>query len=217
VKRYRDLLFDLDGTVIDSFDGVSRSYLYALKKMGKTVQTPTELRRVIGPPLSESFERLYGLSKEESEKAIRHYREYYLSHEAVYACSLYDGIVDAIAALRARGYRISLATSKPEKMAKLILERKGITSLFDFIGGADEALGRKEKVDVIRHVLCSLAGSDVESTLMIGDRMYDTVGAKELGIDTLGVLWGFGDERELTDSGALMLARKPSELLEILP
>lgn len=214
--RYRDLLFDLDGTVIDSFDGVSRSYRYALQKMGREVRDVYELRRVLGPPLSESFEKLYGLVGKENEEAIAHYRKYYLENEAVYACSLYDGIVDAIAALRARGYRISLATSKPEKMARLILSRKGITSLFDFIGGAEDDVGRKEKEDVIRYVLASLEGSDVKSTLMIGDRMYDTVGARALGIDTLGVLWGFGSEKELRDSGVLMLAGSPIDLLTLL-
>ena len=215
-KRYRDLLFDLDGTVIDSFDGVSRSYRYALEKMGRKVEDPSELRRVLGPPLCESFEKLYGLVGRENEEAVAHYRKYYLEHEAVYACSLYDGIVDAITALRARGYRISLATSKPERMAKLILERKGITSLFDFIGGAFDDVGRREKADVIRYVLASLDGSTPDGTLMIGDRMYDTVGARELGIDTLGVLWGFGSERELVDSGVVMLADTPHDLLDLL-
>ena len=102
-------------------------------------------------------------------------------------------------------------------MARLILERKGITSLFDFIGGADEDRARKEKVDVIRYVLHALQKSDTRDVLMIGDRMYDTVGARELGIDTLGVLWGFGTESELTESGTLMLAHTPRELLTLLP
>jgi phosphoglycolate phosphatase len=214
--NYRDLLFDLDGTVIDSFDGISRSYRYALEKMGREVRDEKELRRVIGPPLSESFETLYGLVGKENEEAIWHYRKYYLENDAVYACRLYDGIVDAISTLRERGYRISIATSKPEKMAKLILERMGISSLFDFIGGAEDDARRREKTDVIRYVLASLDGSDVQSTLMIGDRMYDTVGARELGIDALGVLWGFGSEQELKDSGVRMLASSPSELLTLL-
>lgn len=214
--RYRDLLFDLDGTIIDSFAGVGGSYRYALEKMGIAVADESELRRVIGPPLSESFEKLYGLVGKKNEEAVSHYRTYYLEHEAVYACSLYDGITDAILKLKERGYRISLATSKPEKMARMILERKGITSLFDFIGGADESVGRKDKVAVIRYVLSSLESNEVQSTLMIGDRMYDVLGAKELGIDTLGVLWGFGSERELSESGVLMTAELPRDLLTYL-
>lgn len=217
MKQYRDLFFDLDGTVIDSFDGVSRSYLYALEKMGRKVKDVCELRRVIGPPLAESFEKLYGLYGKENEAAVRHYREYYLSHNAVCDCRLYDGIADAISALRGRGYRISLATSKPERMAKLILDRLGIASLFDFVGGADDERGRSEKVDVIRHVLLNLKGSDAGTCLMIGDRRYDTEGARELGIDTLGVLWGFGDEAELLSSGVLALASSPLDLLSLLP
>ena len=216
-QRYRDLLFDLDGTIIDSFDGVSRSYLHALEKMGCDISDTSKLKQVIGPPLSESFERLFGLRGQDNEAAVAYYREYYLENEAVYACDLYDGVCDAIATLKKRGYRISLATSKPEKMARLILERKGITSLFDFIAGADESVGRKEKADVIRYALDSLDGSDPRATLMIGDRMYDTVGARALEIDTLGVLWGFGEATELTESGVLMLAETPSDLMDLLP
>ena len=217
MKQYRDLFFDLDGTVINSFSGVSRSYLYALEKMGRQVSDVSELRRVVGPPLAESLAELYGLRGKENEMAVRYYREYYLQHNAVYDFTLYDGIVDAISALRERGYRISLATSKPERMAKLILDRLGIASLFDFVGGADEETGRTEKVDVIRYVLSNLKGSDVGTGLMIGDRRYDTEGASMLGLDTLGVLWGFGDEAELISSGVLALASSPFDLLSLLP
>ena len=216
MKR-RDLLFDLDGTIIDSFEGVGNSYRYALSQMGIAVKDEKELRQVLGPPLSESFEKLYGLVGKDNEEAVKHYRKYYLENEAVYACRLYDGIADAISSLRERGYRISLATSKPEKMARMILERKGITSLFDFIGGANEAEGRWDKVDVVRYVLSSLDKATPEGALMIGDRKYDVLGARELNIDTLGVLWGFGSKKELDESGALMLAGTPSELLLLLP
>ncbi len=217
MKRYRDLFFDLDGTVIDSFEGVSRSYRYALEKMGREVKETAELRRVIGPPLSESFERLYGLCGKENEEAVRHYREYYLANDAVYAFRLYDGIVDAISTLKERGYRVSLATSKPQTMAERILKRKGLSSLFDFVGGADDAVGRTNKADVIRYALSALGGSDARRTLMIGDRMYDTLGARELGMDTLGVLWGFGSRQELSQSGVLAIVDSPSELLAFLP
>ena len=214
MRKY--LLFDLDGTLIDSFDGVSRSYAYALDKMGIPLSDPRALRRVIGPPLSESFREYYGLTGERNAEAIAHYREYYLKHNAVLACTLYDGVADALRRLRQLGYRISLATSKPLRMAMLILEKKGLLELFDFVGGADDSVGRSEKSDVIRYVLSSLEGASASSSLMIGDRKYDTLGAASLGIDTLGVLWGFGDSTELLETGAVALAESPDELVSIL-
>lgn len=215
MQSYRDLFFDLDGTLINSYEGVSRAYLYALAELGRP-PLPTDLRRqILGPPLEWSFRELSGMTGEESACAISLYREYYLAR-GIHECVPYPGIKALLSSLGKAGYRLSVATSKPETMAKQILAEKGLSDCFFFIGGAELSGPRSDKEAVLRYCFASLGDADPSRTLMIGDREHDILGAAALGVQGIGVLWGFGDEAELDRAGASKTVKTPADLGELL-
>ncbi len=200
LKKYKIAIFDMDGTVIDSSPGVTASLTYALSKFGIEIKDKTELYKCIGPTLQYSFKNFFGLNETEIEEAIGYYDEYY-EKQGVHDLFVYDGIPELIKNLKNAGLKIMLATSKQEHYARDILIEQGIYSLFDVIAGADKSVGRDEKTDIIIYALNSLNASAAES-VMIGDRKYDVIGAKDVGCDCIGVLFGFGSKDELLNEGA---------------
>lgn len=207
-------LFDLDGTITDPGEGITNSVAYALAKYGIINTDRTELYPFIGPPLNESFEKYAGLSREEGFRAVDYYREYY-APKGIYECHLYNGITDVLTALKASGARVAIATSKPEVFARQLMEHFGIADLFDFIAGSELNGGRIKKAEVIARAMSSL-GATPEECVMIGDREHDIIGAKTHGITSVGVLFGYGSLKELTDAGADYTAATAAELKELL-
>ena len=212
--KYDAILFDLDGTLTESGTGIMNSARYALTKMGFSIPPEETLRLFVGPPLTEAFQTHCGMTEAEAGEAIRCYREYY-AERGLFENAVYDGVPEMLSDLTAMGERLVLATSKPEHFAKRILSHFGLDTYFAYIGGALTDGRRKEKAEVIAYVL-ETTGADPARCLMIGDRRYDVEGAKTFGIPTLGVLWGYGTEKELTDAGASYLAAHPDEIKEIL-
>ena len=212
---YDYLLFDLDGTVIDSGLGVTNSVMYALKKWGIEVEDRKKLYVFLGPPLVDSFSEHFGFSHEDSLKCVEYYREYY-NEKGIFENIVYDGIVEVLVKAREMGKKTILATSKPEEYAKQILNHLGISKNFDFIAGATMDESRNEKAGVIRYALESLKINDMSKIVMIGDRKYDVIGAKEHGIETIGVLFGFGSEEELLLAGAKYIAPTPADILKFV-
>lgn len=212
---YDYLLFDLDGTVIDSGLGVTNSVMYALKKWGIEVEDRKKLYVFLGPPLVDSFSEHFGFSHEDSLKCVEYYREYY-NEKGIFENIVYDGIVEVLVKAREMGKKTILATSKPEEYAKQILNHLGISKHFDFIAGATMDESRNEKAGVIRYALESLKINDMSKIVMIGDRKYDVIGAKEHGIETIGVLFGFGSEEELLLAGAKYIAPTPADILKFI-
>ena len=182
-KRY--ILFDLDGTITDSSEGITKSVQHALKKLGIEENDQAMLRRFIGPPLDESFEKFYGFDKEKALKAVDYYRERY-SDKGIYENVLFDGIADMLEGLKSDGYIIALATCKPEIYVPRILEYFNVDKYFAAAGLADTG---------------SLSETKSQS-IMIGDRKDDILGAKASGIDSMGVRYGFAEEQELEMAGA---------------
>lgn len=215
MKKYKYLLIDLDGTIIDSFEGVSRSFMYALKYYGIEVTDVKTLRPVIGPPLVESFQNLFGFDKEKALEAVEKYRERYTT-VGVKEHSLYDGVEDMLAKLKEAGYFISLATSKPEKFARVILKDLELDKYFDFITGATTDGRITTKEDVIENIIKTLNIENKSEMLMIGDRKYDLVGAQYFGIDGAGVLYGYGSEEELKKYNPVLLAKTPEDVVKFL-
>lgn len=206
---YDWIFFDLDGTLTDPFEGISKSVLYALDKENydKAVDE-SFLRSFIGPPLIHSFTVTCGFSQERAARAIEEYREYY-KQGGILENKVYDGIAPLLARLRESGKRLAVATSKPIDFAKIVLKHFALDGYFDFIGGAsmDEVNGdRFTKADVIRYVLDSLEITDTARVLMVGDRLHDVEGARKFGIDTVGVLYGYGSRKELESAGAKYIA-----------
>lgn len=212
---YKYILFDLDGTLTDPGIGITNAVMYALKKFNIEVEDRAELYKFIGPPLLDSFEVYYGLSKEESQLALQYYREYFKPY-GLYENTVYDGIEALLTELKSRGFSLLLATSKPEPFAIEILRHFQLDKYFDFIAGATMDEKRVKKADVIAYALESQDITDLSSTIMIGDREHDILGAKAVGLESIGVLYGYGDLEELQEAGATYTVEKPADILQIL-
>ena len=212
---YQTILFDLDGTITDSAPGIINSVAHALQKFGIPVEDRSTLRRFIGPPLQQSFMQFYGLSADEGKLGIKYYREYYTT-KGIFENALYDGIPELLGALKAAGKRVLLATSKPEPFAVQILEHFGIAQYFDLIAGATLDEKRVEKPDVIAYALQCAGISDLTQCVMVGDRKHDILGANQFGMDSVGVLYGYGDMAELTGAGATHIVESVAALGELL-
>ena len=213
-RKFDAILFDLDGTLTDSGEGIMNSVRYALTKMGAPIPPVEVLRAFVGPPLTEAFRDRCGMNEAQCEEAVRTYREYY-KERGMLENRVYDGIPEMLEALVKRGERLVLATSKPEHFARQIMAHFHLASYFFYIGGALTDGTRKEKAEVIAYVLETI-GADPARCLMIGDRCYDAEGASAFGIKTVGVTWGYGSEEELTDAGARYIARTPAEIVEVI-
>ncbi|MCH5268818.1 MAG: HAD-IA family hydrolase [Lachnospiraceae bacterium] len=211
---WKYVLFDLDGTVTDSREGIFRCIRYALEDMGLDIPEEKMLYRFIGPPLKVGFQEIMGMTPEEAEYARDKYRERY-NTVGKFEASLYPGIAKVLQYLYDKGYKISLATSKPEGISKQILEHFEVMQYFHNITGDTPQGERGTKQAVIQEALCRLQVPDEEKSkvLMIGDRKYDMMGAKQCGISALGVYFGFAEPGELEEAGADVVLNTVDELL----
>lgn len=216
---FKYLLFDLDGTLTDSEEGITKSVSYALINLGVD-DLPIEIKRkFIGPPLKESFPKYCGFDEETTEKAIKLYRERY-STVGKFENRPYEGISEMLKALKSDGRVLIIASSKPTEFVEDILKKFDIYEYFDIISGADMAGLKGEKEDVIDEALKRLnidSDEKKKEVVMIGDRHYDIFGAKHFGLDSIGVNYGFAfDKNELKDAGATYVVETVSELKELL-
>lgn len=209
------VLFDLDGTLIDSFEGIAKSAQYALRRFGINEENLENLRPFVGPPLVESFQKWYGLSKEQAIEATDIYRERYRPI-GILECSLYPGVEECIRTLKAEGYQIGMASSKPEEFCRRILEHFGLLDLFDDVVGAtfDRRIDTKE--EVLNEVLRRWSDIPKNQMCLIGDTMFDLVGAKKIGIDCIAVSYGFGDAEEMLQNGAVAICDRMADLPELI-
>lgn len=213
--QYQNLLFDLDGTLTDPGLGITNSVAYALNKFGITVSDRSALFSFIGPPLIESFMRFYSFSREDAERAVVYYREYF-SEIGIFENTPYEGIHSTLEQLRSSGKRLFVATSKPEVYARRITDHFSLTPYFEYIAGASFDETRSEKWDVIRYALDTCELRDKSRTVMIGDRKHDMLGAQKTGLDAIGVLWGYGDREELASAGATHIVETQDALTALL-
>ena len=214
-NMYTTILFDLDGTITDSGTGILNSVSYALKKYDIEIKDKAELNKFLGPPLQESFTRFCGFSPEETAKAIAYYREYY-REKGIYENELYHDIPALLQELSEAGKTIILATSKPELFAVQIMKHFQMDKYFDFIGGATMDGARSKKADVIAYALEQCHITDISSAVMVGDREQDIFGAKEMGIDSIGVLYGYGSREELQGAGATYIAQNVRDIMKLI-
>ena len=211
---YDWLLFDLDGTLTDPFEGITRSVEYALNAFGIEVEDRRTLAPFIGPPLVESLTERYGFTMEDAVAAVAKYREYF-AVKGLYENELFEGIPELLNDCRKAGYKISMATSKPTHYAKIIAEHFDIAHYFDAIHGSSLDGSRITKSSVVAEAVRE-EGLDPERALMIGDRRHDVEGAREHGIKTVGVLYGYGSLEEHTAAGAAYIVKDLDELRELL-
>lgn len=209
------VLFDLDGTLTDPGRGITNSVAYALEKRGITVTDKSALYSFIGPPLAESFEKFYGMSKQEAASAVDDFREYFRPY-GIFENEVYPGVREMLSALKASEKKLLVATSKPEVFAVQILRYFELDAYFDGIYGATLDSSRVAKADVIRYALESACVTDKDECVMIGDRHHDIDGALECGLHSIGVTWGYGSEAELVLAGADNIVHTPRDVIRLL-
>lgn len=191
------VLLDLDGTLTEPYEGISRSIVHALRMLGHPEPDAATLRTWIGPPLIESFRIAFNGDEARAEAALAHYRQRF-GERGLYENAVFDGIPEAIAEMRDAGVRIILATSKPRFYAVPILEHFGLMPLFDAAHGSELDGRNNDKADLIAHIV-EVEKVDPRRAVMVGDRKHDVIGARANGIRSLAVDWGYGSEAEFTD------------------
>lgn len=215
MKNYDVILFDLDGTLMDSSPGIINSIVYALKKYDITVENTETLRKFLGPPLHESFKEFYGFDEDKAMEAVSFYREYF-STKGLLENRVYDGVTKLLEALKENGKRIILATSKPQKFTDRIMKHFDLAKYFEFIAGSNMDGSRSKKAEVIEYALQQCNITDQSKAVMVGDRMHDIIGAQAVGIDSIGVEYGYGDYEELNNAGATYIAKTVDDLKNIV-
>ncbi len=208
----KTILFDLDGTLTDSGEGIINCAILALQHFGCPIPSREEMRSFVGPPLHESFIK-HGVPADQAEEAIRVYRSRYIPIGA-YENTPYPGIRDLLEQLKAEGHTLFVATSKPEEMSVKILEHFDLAKYFDRICGATMDTSRSSKEDVIAYLL-SLNGR-ADNMVMVGDTKFDVLGAKAHCIPAIGVSWGYGQISEMEEAGSAAIAYSMEELFTLL-
>ncbi len=207
-----NILFDLDGTLTDSGEGIINCAILALEHFGLPIPSREALRVIVGPPLDQSFIR-FGVPADRTDEAIRVYRSRYTTI-GKFENYPYPGIRETLQALQKAGHRLFVATSKPETMSVEILEKFELAQYFELICGATMDGSRSHKADVIAYLLGKVGS--LENMVMVGDTKFDVLGAKEHGIATVGVAWGYGTREEMLEAGAVAIAEKPEDLLQLV-
>jgi phosphoglycolate phosphatase len=208
------VLFDLDGTLTASGPGILASVRHALTELGEQVPEPEVLQAFIGPPLVDSFQQLCGMDPDRAWTAVLTYRDYFAAR-GQFENSVYDGIPELLAALRADGRELAVATSKAEVFAHSILAHFGLADHFAAVVGSELDGRRTAKAEIIGEALARL-GRPPAGAVMLGDRSHDVVGASTVGIPCIGALWGYGTAEELESAGAVALAAAPDDVLGLL-
>lgn len=208
----KTILFDLDGTLTDSGEGIINCAWLALKHFSLPLPDKETMRVFVGPPLRDSFMR-FGVPEEDVETAIEIYRSRYIPI-GMFENTPYPGIKSLLGALKAQGHKLFVATSKPEGMATAILEKFQLAPYFDLICGASLDDTRDSKDKVIAYLLEKTGGKD--DYIMVGDTAFDVEGAAVNGIPTIGVSWGYGKVEDMEAAGAKAIAHSPAELLDLL-
>lgn len=215
MKHKQVILFDLDGTLTDPAIGITNGARKGLERFGIQEPDRTKLYKFIGPPLLESFQVFYGMTPEQAAEAVKAYREYY-GVTGLFENKVYEGIPALLRDLRAAGKTLAVATSKPEAFSVRILERFGLAQYFHHIGGASFDRSRSSKSAVVAYSLGLCGNPSPETVVMVGDRKHDVEGAINNGLQSIGVLYGYGDRPELEAAGATAIAESVEQLRAIL-
>lgn len=202
---YKAILFDLDGTLTESGEGITKSVQYALEKLGRPEEDLEKLKVFVGPPLMEQFMKYARFDQETARRAVEYYRERY-SDVGIYENRLYPGVENMLRTLKGKGYRLAVASSKPEYFVKQILEYFHLTDCFEEIVGSEMNGSRTSKSEVIEETLSRLGMSgNRREAVMVGDREHDVIGAKTCGLDCVAVSYGYGSMDELSAAQPLKI------------
>ncbi len=208
------LLFDLDGTIVDPFEGITKGFQYSLNFYG-IKEKQENLTKFIGPPLYVAFTEYYGFDDEKTKRAIEKYREYY-SKNGITQNKIYNGIEKLFQEIKASDKKIILATSKPIEFAEKIIAHFGLTNYFDFMAGCNLKGDRNTKTEVITYALEQMHITDKSEAIMIGDRMHDIIGAHENDIECIAVEYGYGNAEEFKEYNADYICESIDSLRELI-
>jgi len=214
------VLFDLDGTLTESGPGIMNAAKIALNHFGIEENNVENLHKFVGPPLTESFGQRYGMNEADTQEAIAVFRKYY-NITGIYENSVFEGIQEMLQQLKSNGLLLSIASSKPRPMIDIVVDHFDIRKYFDVIVGCEldgTRSQKKEVVDEVIRLFGELSGDDavLEHSIMVGDRMYDVNGARECGLECIGVTYGYGTRQELQEAGAAYIVDSVNELGEKL-
>ncbi len=214
LSECKAVLFDFDGTLVDSSEGIFKSLIYAFQKDGKVAPDEATLRKFIGPPIYDSFKTLFGYADDKIDFMIEKYRERYraVGYREV---EVYAGIPELLRRLRENGFKIATASSKPTVFIKQILEEQGLLSCFDYLGGTQFDNISSDKTAVLQNAMHAL-GVTPKETVMVGDRLFDIRGAKGAGVPCIAVLYGFGSRAEFLDYGADYIVESAKEIENLI-
>lgn len=212
---YRTVLFDLDGTLADSGEGILNCVRYALDRMDWEIPDETVLKKFLGPPLDYSYAEFCGMNAQQVRETVTLHRERYKEY-CVTENSLYDGIYEVLERLYSEGLRLAVATSKPERFSVPIVESFDIKKFFTAVCCAPANGADVGKAAVIKNALAACGEDDLSRAVMVGDRFYDIEGAKAVGIASIGALYGYGSREELEKYGADYIAENPDEIVKII-
>lgn len=215
MKKYDYVIFDFDGTVADTGEGILKSLQYSFEQMGQKVPTFSELKRFIGPPIHYSYVNFYSVSEDEVELYIQKYRERYRKI-GIYECFIYDGVEEMLKKLRENGVKLGIASSKPISLIYDVMEHLKLTEYFDAVVGTQfDDNSHAGKAQLVLESMEKLSGKK-ERTLMVGDRCFDIDGAAGAGVESAGAVWGYGSRQEFLDHGATYIVNSPKELTRII-
>ena len=210
------VIFDFDGTVVDTGEGIIKSLQYSFEQMGRKIPDMSDLKKFIGLPVYYSYTHFYGVSEDEVEAYIKTYRERY-KLKGIYECALYDGMVELLKELKSRGVKLGIASSKPEHLIYSVADYLKITELFDAIAGVKSDNSRhSSKKDIILEAMEMLGADKKEKVLMVGDRCFDIDGAAGAEVKSCGALWGYGNKEEFLEHKADFIAENPADVLKYL-
>ncbi|MBT2642905.1 HAD family hydrolase [Bacillus sp. ISL-41] len=215
MASYKVILFDLDGTISDPKEGITRSVQYALQKMNISAPDGEQLEGFIGPPLQVSFAEYLDFDEHQTKKAIDFYRERF-KEKGMYENELYSGIRLLLQSLKEQDFILVVATSKPTVFAEQILRHFEIDHYFDLVVGSNLDGTRSSKTEIIQYILDSYKKHKSEDFIMIGDRKHDIEGANNCGIDSIGVMYGYGSFEELQNSQPAYIVESVEQLRDIL-
>lgn len=211
---YKAILFDLDGTLTESGEGITKSVQYALEKLGKPEENLEALKVFVGPPLMEQFMKYADLDEETARRAVEIYRERY-STIGIFENRPYPGVAHMLEELKKKGYHLAVASSKPEYFVKKILAHFDLEKYFDEAVGSEMSGSRTNKTEVIEETLRRLhLENHREQVLMVGDKEHDVLGARKAGLECLAVSYGYGTMEELTEARPLQIAASADEVLD---
>lgn len=216
MAKYDYVIFDFDGTVVDTGEGILKSLQYSFREMGREVPELNDLKKFIGPPIYYSYTTFYGVSEEEVGMYIKKYRERY-KEKGIYECALYDGMLQLLDTLKANGIKIGIASSKPEHLIYSVADYLNITDKFDAIVGVKiDDSNHSSKTQLILEAMEKLGAAQKSKVLMVGDRKFDIDGAAGAGVDCCGAIWGYGSREEFREHNAAFIADKTEEVLDLV-